>query len=218
MKTTDPFKSVRSNGIKMTDKELLVLKLKDQEKLTWVQVGKRMKCRADTSRQTYRRAKKKFEAGLDPENCSDDRAALLVDQLTQADVKLASIAEKTGFPLTVLTAFKKRLRTQWDPLRREIVKLKRDQLIELYEQKAQRCLEFMDDYAMGTASLKDLAIASGVMLDKSLLLRGEPTQIMSHQQRKRLDELAPALIAEMQRRGLPIELKQQPDGSYEAEE
>jgi hypothetical protein len=43
------------------------------------------------------------------------------------------------------------------------------------------------------------------MIEKRQLLRGEPTQIISDAERKKLHELLPLAIAEAQRRGLTLD-------------
>ncbi len=83
--------------------------------------------------------------------------------------------------------------------------MKREELITLFEDRAQRCLFYMDDFSMAGAGLKDLAISAGIMTDKARLLKGEPTTIYRHQDIRKLDELGAALMKEMKRRGITIE-------------
>ena len=59
---------------------------------------------------------------------------------------------------------------------------------------------------MAHSSFKDVMIALGVVTDKLLLLEGQPTQIISQQQQQKMDEILPALMKEMQRRGLTADL------------
>jgi hypothetical protein len=47
-----------------------------------------------------------------------------------------------------------------------------------------------------------LAIITGILTEKEQLLLGKPTQILSHQERKNLNELIPVLIQEARRRGI----------------
>ena len=79
------------------------------------------------------------------------------------------------------------------------------------------------------AKLRDIGIYEGIMLDKLLLLRGQPTSIVGSEQRKKLEELGPALLAELQKRGLlnkavaapavaeadVVKLEEREDGVYE---
>ena len=48
--------------------------------------------------------------------------------------------------------------------------------MELYRQKARDCVAAIDDDKIAKASALQLATSSGILLDKSLLLSGKPTQ------------------------------------------
>ena len=50
------------------------------------------------------------------------------------------------------------------------------------------------------SDLKTLGIFGGIMTEKVLLLSGQPTQIFGVQEHKKMEELAPALLAEIERR------------------
>ena len=56
------------------------------------------------------------------------------------------------------------------------------------------------------ASVKDLASVFGTLIDKSQLLRGEPTQITRLEDVKKMDELGAMLVTEMKRRGEIIDV------------
>ena len=79
------------------------------------------------------------------------------------------------------------------------------ELLEQLDLKIALGLDYMDDLAFASASLKELSISMGILIEKRQLLQGQPTQIMSHQEVKELDELIPALYEECKRRGLTIE-------------
>ena len=52
----------------------------------------------------------------------------------------------------------------------------RTELVELYKQKARDCVAAIDDEKIQKSSALQLATSSGILLDKSLLLSGKPTQ------------------------------------------
>ena len=56
------------------------------------------------------------------------------------------------------------------------------------------------------ASLSQLGIIQGILIDKRATLRGQPSVIVGHETRKRMDELAPALLAELKRRKLTVKM------------
>jgi len=59
----------------------------------------------------------------------------------------------------------------------EQVREERTELVELYRQKARDCVAAIDDEKIARASALQLATSSGILLDKSLLLSGQPTSI-----------------------------------------
>lgn len=55
------------------------------------------------------------------------------------------------------------------------------------------------------ASLSQLGVVAGIMLDKAQLLENKPTQIVSVTERLEIDEVTKLLIQELGRRGITIE-------------
>src|SRR5271165_5796368 len=58
----------------------------------------------------------------------------------------------------------------------EQVRDERTELVELYREKARDCVAAIDDDKIAKASALQLATSRGILLDKSLLLSGKPTQ------------------------------------------
>src|SRR5271157_985193 len=58
-----------------------------------------------------------------------------------------------------------------------IVRDERQELVEIYREKARDCVVAIDDEKIAKSSALQLATASGICLDKSLLLSGQPTSI-----------------------------------------
>ena len=56
---------------------------------------------------------------------------------------------------------------------------------------------------------KDMTVMLGILTEKMLLLEGQPTQIISQQQHKKLEDAMPALLEEIKRRGMKATLTQQ---------
>lgn len=55
---------------------------------------------------------------------------------------------------------------------------------------------------LSCSSLKEIGIYEGIMLDKSMVLQGQPTVIIGNDQRTELREALPRLVDELKRRGL----------------
>ena len=97
-----------------------------------------------------------------------------------------------------------RIRAQYQPVLTELRKFQKDEFLGLLEDRAHRALEYMDDYNLAKANAKDLAIIVGILMEKRQLLRGEPTQILSIEERAGMSELIPRLLQEAERRGLQV--------------
>lgn len=52
------------------------------------------------------------------------------------------------------------------------------------------------------SSLKEIGVYEGIMLDKSMVLQGQPTVIIGNDERKELRDTLPRLMDELKRRGL----------------
>ena len=77
--------------------------------------------------------------------------------------------------------------------------------LELLDTNIEKALLYLDDFVLAGASAKDLAIVTGILLDKRQVLKGEPTQRISIEERGKLEDLIPMLISEAKRRGMAID-------------
>ncbi len=81
---------------------------------------------------------------------------------------------------------------------------------ESLERRVARRLNVLDRYLtddklltlLGGSSLKEIGIYEGIMLDKSLVLKGQPTVIIGNNERSTIDSALPKLLAELRRRNL----------------
>ncbi len=196
--------------MQLTDRETEIVRLRDTERLSWSQIADRLGATRSSVNSSYRAAKRKQTASPKPrasatEVARPEEAAALIDAATSPFATVLQAAKACGFPPTTARRIMQRLEARYAPLNDAIRKVKREELIDLFEDRAQRCLFYMDDFSMAGAAVKDLAISAGIMTDKARLLKGEPTTIYSHQDIRKLDELGAALMKEMKRRGIWIE-------------
>ena len=59
---------------------------------------------------------------------------------------------------------------------------------------------------MSQASLKDLSIALGILIEKRELLNNRPTQIIDFTSRLQVQQLLPRMVQEAKRRGIEIDV------------
>ena len=116
---------------------------------------------------------------------------------------VAALARKVGLPETTTKRLLKRLETRYGPLVGEVKGVKAEVLRDLFSYNAHRALQAVSDQDIAVAGLKDKAIAAGIFTEKYRLLSGLATQNISIEQRAYvMEELAPMILREMQRRGL----------------
>lgn len=81
---------------------------------------------------------------------------------------------------------------------------------ESLERRVARRLNVLDRYLtddrllalLNQSSLKEIGVYEGIMLDKSLVLKGQPTVIVGSEDRQNLNEVLPRLLNELKRRNM----------------
>lgn len=137
-----------------------------------------------------------------------EKAAALIDAATEPEAKLENISRvfrEYGLPPATSLALLRRIRQKYFGVVEATRSLKSGEIVDALNHKIDLALRYMDDHTMSGASFRDLALGTAAMIEKRQLLRGEPTQIISDAERKKIHELAPLLLAEVKRRGLTIE-------------
>ena len=79
-------------------------------------------------------------------------------------------------------------------------------LLEATETKLAKFYRALDDEVIAGMSGPDLVKAIGAFIEKRALLRGEPTQIVSHRERAKLDAILPLLVEAAKKRGVVLDL------------
>ena len=120
--------------------------------------------------------------------------------------RFVEVAKECGIPVSTVSSIVRRMRRDAHPALHELKSIKTSQLQELIDKKAMMALHYMDETAFEEANLRDLGITLGILLEKRQLLRGEPTVIMSHAERKHLNEIVPVFMEEAKRRGYTIDV------------
>lgn len=134
-----------------------------------------------------------------------ERAAELIDKVTDPFARLVDVAKECGIRPSVVEGLAKRMRTRYQGVASEMRAVKTKELVHKLDERINHAIGYMDDYIMGEASFRDLAMGTAQLIEKRQLLKGEPTQIISVDERRTLNELVPLLVREAQRRGITIE-------------
>lgn len=132
----------------------------------------------------------------------------IIQPITTAVEAFKAAGRELGFPPSLIKSLLGRVR-DIEPLGTNELRITDNiTIIAKSEHVIERILDHMDDYAMGKASIRDLAVAFGIMIEKRQLLKGEPTQVISIEHREELPDVIRALLIEAKRRDIPIELAQ----------
>lgn len=148
-------------------------------------------------------AKAKTLAKSDEGHESELAQVLEID--TEVMIPLRKTLEAAGLKGAVVERMLLRARSQYQPAHQELRRVKTKEFQELLDDRIYKALMYLDDYSLAASSAKDIAIIVGIFLEKRQLLRGEPTHILSIEERGQLNSLVPMLIKEASRRGLVFE-------------
>ncbi len=123
--------------------------------------------------------------------------------LANPEASYQQVATATGLPVSTVQEYfeQKKESPSWLSSQR----VKQADLAEDYAKLARASAHAITDDKLEKATVRDLAVVSGIATDKHLLLTGQSTVIFGVEDRRKLHELLPALQAEIKRRGLAFE-------------
>ena len=137
-----------------------------------------------------------------------DKESKQLAELTGASEAFTDLAEAAidcKYTQKSLDGMLKRMKAKF-PMVRDTSTITVKQTIDEISNKIVKTLDYIDDFAISSASFRDLTIGLGVLIDKKQLLSGEPTQILSIEERRTISELMPYLVTEARRRGITIDV------------
>ncbi len=213
----------------LTERETSIIRLRDDEGLSWAKIGERLGTTKGSVNSSYRAAKLKLDRAANPEAyrkapkqapkansrsvevTKPDETAELLDIALEPYASIAAAAETCGFPKSTARNLMKRIAARYKPLRDAIKPVKDEEMILLLEDRARRALLYCDDFVMAGAPAQALMTTAAIAIDKARLLKGEPTAITRLQDIRKLDEVGELLMAEMKRRGKLIDVTPEPE-------
>jgi hypothetical protein len=210
----------RGDILRVTNRERMVWELRNavDPPLSWEKIGEKLEISpekafalyASAQAKTEQKERKEERKGLDhalAEKTRPEQAAIAIDKLTEPfGERFKQICLDSGLPMRTTEALQQRLKGRYTAVRKEIENVKTADLLALTSEKAKMIIEAVDEEDIMAAGLRDKAVAYGILIDKRQLLSGEPTQILSFEERRHLDTIVPLLLREAQRRGLVIDV------------
>lgn len=115
------------------------------------------------------------------------------------------LAEACGMPRETAAYLVNRLESRYQPVGEAVERVTTASLTKLIEEKLPLLLNAIDQKKVDDATLRDIAVAFGVLAEKRQLLKGEPTQILTYEERSNINDLLPAVLKEAKRRGMVVD-------------
>ena len=192
---------------------LEIIRLRDEERKSWDEIteldGRGIK--AKTVRQYYDRGLKKLNQKPKHNRKREipaETAARVLEVVGDPlfEQRLTDLAKDCDLPQSTMKGLIKRLKTRHLPVVEELKKVTTKEFRELIDDRLHLALDYLDPYVMAAASARDIAIIVGIMVEKRQLLAGEPTAILSVEDRRSLNELAAVIHKEIKRREIIIDI------------
>lgn len=195
----------------LTERQQRVLDLEEQGK-THSEIGAELGISPSTVQNHSDSARAKL-AGLQKrpgrhsvdERLPPEKVAEALDRLSDPFKRLEDVATDCGLPKAVIKGLVRRMRVKFGEVTAEMRAIKTKDMIVKIDERIHHALTYMDDYIMAEASFRDLAMGTAQLIEKRQLLKGEPTQIVSVEDRRAMTELVPLMLKEAQRRGYTLD-------------
>lgn len=113
--------------------------------------------------------------------------------------------KNAGIPGKVSAAIVRRMRARYGNLISVKKQITTNEILKAIDEQIHLIDSYIDDKVCAESNLRDLGLVKAAFIEKRNLLRGEPTQIITNTDRKKLEALIPMLVAEGQRRGITVE-------------
>lgn len=138
---------------------------------------------------------------------SDDEEKLgTVAALSTRMDRATAIAEECGLGPGFVNALKMRMERKHVQTSEAIRSVTHKEKLMMLNDRMFRALEYLDDTVLAQAPARDLAYVVEMLNRNIKLEMGQPTQILSIQERRNINDLIPAVLEEARRRGMTIDV------------
>jgi len=183
--------------------------------MSFDEISSHVEMEAGNVRRAYKIAAEKLENPLKPnaakqphmskriESKEPEKAAVFIEELSDPRMKnLTKAMDECNMPAKAGRSLAKRVQREYQPVLRELQKVKTDNLVREFENLSVRALQAITDGKLDKMNAYQLALIGAIAADKRELLDGRPTERISHEDRQKLPEIIEVLMSEANRRGL----------------
>jgi len=135
-----------------------------------------------------------------------EKFAEIFENITDPFARVEKLFELSGMPKRTAATIAKRIQKRYNNANLAVKDVRTKDILVGLESKIEMALDYMDDSTFAKANLRDIAITLGILIEKRQLLRGEPTQILSVEERTQLNISIPLIIKEAKRRGMTFDM------------
>jgi ribosomal protein S12 len=157
----------------------------------------------------YKKAQARQRDALDAarraEREDEEKGRVLAELMMDPLADVAELAAKAGMSEAMIRGLRTKAETQFQAPATALKRATNARLLELIEDRELTVIEALTPAKINGASLREQIYALDRLHNIRQLLRGEPTQIVSVDDRKTLNELVPALVKAAQRRGIVVD-------------
>ncbi len=134
-----------------------------------------------------------------------DAAAQVILSMAEFDgANLEKAIKEAGLPTQTAKVLRARVRELYAPVLETLKDLSKDAFVNALQVRRKAALEAITGAKLEASSASQLAVVYGILQDKQALLEGDPTSIVRFEDMRIISELAPLLVKEFERRGIPF--------------
>ncbi|MGE0289513.1 MAG: hypothetical protein AB7I42_25990 [Bradyrhizobium sp.] len=157
----------------------------------------------------YKKAQERERSQMDKSRLAEiedeQKGQVLAELMMDPMADVAELAAKSGMSEAMIRGLRMKAQTQFQAPAAALRRATNSRILELIEDRELAVIESMTDVKIKNAGLREQVYALDRLHNIRQLLRGEPTQIVSVDDRKTLNDLVPALVKAAQRRGILID-------------
>lgn len=159
---------------------------------------------AKTFRETQAGSKTALEMR---EDAHEGVANFIVDVVTEGNqISIKKLAEKHGIAPMTARSIEQRLNSKYLPVAQKIKEYSVPNMIRGMDNLAVEIINSIDKETIEKATLNQRVVSAAILTDKSQLLKGQPTEILSVEDRRALPDLVQALTEEAARREMEVNI------------